>query len=82
MNGAGEKGDAMPADLIAEVLTGDADPGGAGGSQDIDVQVVPLLCGNGIGGRHRSQASTSVLLVTVQEVKAVQKPPYPSLPGG
>jgi len=69
MNWAGEQGDAMPADLITEVLASHADPGGAGRFQDINIQVVPLLGGNGISGRHRSQASTSVLLVTVQEVK-------------
>jgi hypothetical protein len=30
MNRAGEQGDAVPADLIAKVLTGDADLGGSG----------------------------------------------------
>ena len=69
MNRAGEQGDAVPTDLVTEVLAGHADPGGVGGFQDIDIQVVPLLSGNGVSSRHRSQASTSVLLLTDQEVK-------------
>jgi hypothetical protein len=75
MNRGDEKSDAMPTDLITEVLASHANPGGAGGTQDIDIQVVPLLSGNGISGRHRSQASTSVLLASAEEVKAGQKPP-------
>ena len=82
MNGAGEQGDAVPTHLVAKVLAGHADLGGAGGSQDIDVQVVPLLSAHGVNGRHRTQARTSVLLASAQEVKASQKPPYPSLPSG
>jgi len=82
MDWAGEQGDAVPTDLVAEVLASHTDPGGAGGSQDINIQVVPLLSGNGVSSRHRSQASTSVLLAYAQEVKASQKPPSPSLPGG
>ena len=69
MNRAGEQGDAVPAHLIAKVLAGHADPGGAGGSQDIDIQVVPLLGVHRVSSRHRSQAGTSVLLASVQEVK-------------
>ena len=75
MDWAGEQGDAVPTDFVAEVLASHTDPGGAGGSQDINIQVVPLLSGNGVSSRHRSQASTSVLLANDQEVKAVQKPP-------
>jgi hypothetical protein len=82
MNRAGEQCDAVPAHLITEVLTGHADPGGAGGSQDINIQVVPLLSGNGISGRHRSRASASVLLATVSRGQAGQKPPCRPLPGG
>jgi len=36
MNRAGEQGDALPAHLIAKVLTGDANTGGAGWFEDID----------------------------------------------
>ena len=82
MNRAGEQGDAVPPHLVAKVLAGHTDPGGAGGSQDIDIQVVPLLSGNRVSSGHRSEASTSVLLATGQEVKAGQKPPYRSLPDG
>lgn len=82
MDRTGKKSDAVPTDLVTEVLAGHADPGGVGGFQDIDIQVVPLLSGNGASGRHRSQASTSVLLASVQEVKADQKPLSPSLLGG
>jgi hypothetical protein len=45
MNRAGEQGDAVSAHLISEVLASHADPGGAGGTQDINIQVVPLLRG-------------------------------------
>ena len=62
MNRAGEQGDVVPADLVTEVLAGHADPGGAGGSQYINVQVVPLLGVHRVSGRHRSQASMPVLL--------------------
>ena len=48
MNRTGEQGDAMPAHLIAKVLASHTDPGGAGGTQDIDIQVVPLLSGKGV----------------------------------
>ena len=64
MNRTGKKSDAVPADLITKVLAGHTDPGGAGGSQDIDIQVVPLLGVHRVNNRHRSQASTSVLLAT------------------
>ena len=78
MNRTGKKSDAVPADLIPKVLASHANPGGAGGFQDIDIQVVPLLGVHRVNNRHRSQASTSVLLATAQEVKASQKPPSPS----
>ena len=82
MNRAGQQGDAVPAHLITEVLASHTDPGGAGRSKDIYFQIIPLLSGNGINSRHRSQTSTSVPLATVQEVKANQKAPCRSLPGG
>jgi hypothetical protein len=59
---ASQQGDAVSAHLITEVLASHADPGGADGSQDIDIQVVPLLSGNGASTRHRSKAGTPVLL--------------------
>jgi len=43
MDRTGEHRDAVPADLIAEVLAGDADGAGAGWFQDTPLQVVPLL---------------------------------------
>jgi hypothetical protein len=53
MNGAGQQGDAVPADLVAEVLAGEADGTRAGGAQDIHIQVVPFLCvGQGAGSSH------------------------------
>jgi len=81
MNRTGQQGDAVPAHHITEVLASHADLWGAGGFQDIDIQVVPLLCGNGVSSRHRSRASTSVLLANVQKVKEGQKTPCPSHPG-
>ena len=82
MDRTGQHRDAVPPDLVTEVLAGDADRTRAGKTQDIHIQVVPLLSGNGVSGRHRSQASTSVLLASAQEVKADQKPLSPSLHGG
>jgi len=43
MDRTGEHRDAVPGDLIAEVLTGDADGTRAGRTQDIHIQVVPIL---------------------------------------
>jgi hypothetical protein len=43
MDRAGQQGDAVPADLITEVLSGDAEGTGAGWLQDIPVQVIPRL---------------------------------------
>ena len=43
MNGAGQQGHAVPADLVSKVLTGDAEGTGAGWLQDIPVQVIPLF---------------------------------------
>ena len=43
VNGTGQQGDAVPADLVAEVLASDADGTGAGWFQYIPLQVIPLL---------------------------------------
>jgi len=66
MDRTGEHRDAVPADLIAEVLAGDADGTRTGGTQDIHIQEVPLLSRDtrqdrASSGHHR-QASTPVLL--------------------
>ena len=47
MNGAGEKGDAEPADLVAEVLASDADRPRAGWFEDIPLKELPFLRGDG-----------------------------------
>jgi len=78
VNGAGEQGDAVPADLVAEVLAGQAHGTRTGRAQDIHIQVLPFLCvGQGTGSGHRVQASTSVLLLWGRAVKRLQ---YPSPP--
>lgn len=63
MDRTGQHRDAVPTDLVAEVLTGDADSARAGRAQDIHIQVVPLLRrqGRASSGHHR-RASTPVLL--------------------
>ncbi len=62
VNGAGQHCDAVPADLVAEVLTGDANGTRAGGAQDIHVKVVPFLSRSSrVGSGHRRRASTPVL---------------------
>ena len=70
MNGTGQQGDAVLADLIAEVLAGDAHGTRTGKTQDTLIQVLPLLC---VGQRARSghgvNASASVLVATVSGVK-------------
>ena len=56
MNGTGQQGDAALSDLVAEVMAGDANGTCAGGAQDIQIQVVPLLSGgSGTGENHRSE---------------------------
>jgi len=65
MNRAGEQGDAVSADLVAEVLAGDADRTRAGGFQEIPLQVIPLLwVGQSGRGGHRSKARTPALVAT------------------
>ena len=60
MDGAGEHRDAVPADLVAEVQTGDADGTRASRTQDIHIQVVPLLRR---GNAHRDETSAPVLVM-------------------
>jgi len=63
MNRAGQHRDAVLTHLVAELLTGHADSARTGRTQDIHIQVVPLLRGQQrAGSRHHRQASTSVLL--------------------
>jgi hypothetical protein len=63
MEGAGEQGDAVLPDLVAEVLAGDADRPRAGWFEDIPLQVIPLFwVGQVTGNGHRSAASTPVLV--------------------
>ncbi len=70
MDWTGKHRDAVPADLIAEVLAGNADRTRAGRTQDIHIQVVPLLRGQRrASGGHRRQASTPVLVALSWEVK-------------
>jgi len=45
MDRTGQHRDAVPADLVAEVLTGHADGTRAGRTQDIHIEEVPLLRG-------------------------------------
>jgi len=65
VDGTGQHRDAVPADLVAEVLTGDADDTRTGRTQDIRIQAVPLLRRDTRGDRaqcrHKTDASTSVL---------------------
>lgn len=61
---AGQQGDAVPTDFIAEVLASDTHGTRAGGSQNIHIQVVPLLSGGrGKRGGHSNEARTLVLLL-------------------
>ncbi len=59
VNGAGQHRDAVPADLVSEVLAGDADSTRAGRTEDIHIQVIPLVSrgtrGGGKGSRHKKR---------------------------
>lgn len=56
--------DAVPADLVAKVLAGDADPGGASRAQDIHIQGVPFLRRRRMAGSgHLSVRGTALLLL-------------------
>jgi len=50
---ASQQGDAVLADLIAEVLASDTHGTRAGGAQNIHFQVVPLLSGHGVSSSHQ-----------------------------
>jgi len=72
VNRASQHGDAVFAHLIAEVLAGNADGTRAGGAQNIQIQVVPLLSsrgGGGTGDGHTSKARTPVLVAFSAGVK-------------
>ena len=63
MDRTGQHRDAVPADLVAEVLAGDEDSARASRTQDIHIQVVRLLRGgHRASSGHYRQASTPVLL--------------------
>ena len=66
VNRAGQQGDSVPADLVAEVLTGDADAGGTGWFEDIPLKELPLFSGSGrwhgADSRHHWRAGTPVLV--------------------
>ena len=66
MNRTGQHSDALVPDLIAEVLTGDADSTRAGRAQYIHIEVVPLLSrrSRASGGHHR-RAGTPVLVAVM-----------------
>ncbi len=60
----------MPANLVAEVLAGDADRPRAGGFEDIPLQVIPLFwMGQGDRSSHLGRESTSALVALVGGVK-------------
>ena len=65
MDRKGQQRDAVPADLVAEVLTGDADSARAGRTQDIHIQVVPLLRGQhrANGGRPKQTNTPAPLVI-------------------
>ena len=66
MNRTGQQGDAVPADLVAKVLTGDTDRPNAGWFEDIPLKELPLLSRSGRwhgdSRGHRTRANTPVLL--------------------
>ena len=66
VNRTGQQGDAVPADLVAEVLTGDTDRPSAGWFENIPLKELQLLRGGSrwrrSGRGHRTEADTSVLL--------------------
>lgn len=67
MDRAGQHRDALVPDLVAEVLAGDAEGTRASRTQDIHIQVVPLLSRDTRGDRassgHSRQTGTPVLLL-------------------
>jgi hypothetical protein len=70
VNGTGQQGDAVPADLEAEVLAGDAGRTSTGWFEDIPLQVIPLFwVGQASGKGHRRTASAPVLVAATGGVK-------------
>jgi len=70
MNRTGQHRDAVPADLVAEVLAVDANGTRAGRTQDIHIQVVPILRWQHRASRgHREKISALVLSVLSLGVK-------------
>ena len=66
----GEQGDAVLADLVAEVLTGEADRTRVRGTQDVHIQVLPVFCmGRWARSGHGFNLSTSVLSAACCGVK-------------
>jgi hypothetical protein len=66
MNRTGQHSDALVPDLIAEVLTGDADSTRAGRAQNIHIEVVPLLGRRSrANSGHHQLASTPVLVAVM-----------------
>jgi len=65
MDRTGQHRDTVPADLVAEVLAGDADGTRAGRTQDIHIQEAPVLSGGTRQGRassgHHRHASTTAI---------------------
>ena len=70
MDRTGEHRHAVPDDLVAEVLAGDADSARASRTQNIHIQAVPLpRRQHGAGSSHRKQTRTHVLLTLFGGVK-------------
>lgn len=70
MNRTGEHRDAVAAHLVAEVLAGDTHGTRAGRTQNVHIQVIPLIRGQHRASRgHRRQASTPVLVAFSGGVK-------------
>ena len=75
MDRTGQHRDAVPTDLVAEVLAGDADGTRASRAQDIHIQAGPLLRRQRRASRgHHRQASTPVLVAICGGVKRQGEP--------
>jgi hypothetical protein len=75
VNRTGQHRDAVLTDLVAEVLTGDADGARAGGFQDAHIQVVPFLSGGSrASSGHRRRASTPALVAVIGRGQVVCVP--------
>lgn len=80
-NRKNQQGDALPADIIAEVLAGDADHSRTGRSQDIGFQVVPLLNGFKKFSMDQRMESTPALVSYYLEVVTAQRATNVSMQG-